>query len=312
MSEENYDDDPIPIVVPIIIDEERFQRVAARRHSRAPNQKPPLHVNPKSSLTGLCKCGFCNSPMHIATGKGGRYRYLKCNRRNSISNTICTSPNVPFEKFETLVIETVAESVLTETRLQQILEDATKHIESLSKNHSEEANQVDKMRIETSRKLNHLIKLTELGKIQIDGVLGNRIRTLQCELDCFNAKANSLKTPVVLPSNLYDGLNLMDFRAEILSILMDSTSEQAKSFLHLVISEIRIYAEEATISGPNLGVLEAVMTKKLETSAKVPSFMYNWRRARDSNPRYRFKPVCFLSREVPSTTRPALRLIQFR
>ena len=32
-----------------------------------------------------------------------------------------------------------------------------------------------------------------------------------------------------------------------------------------------------------------------------------WRRARDSNPRYRFKPVCFLSREVPSTTRPALR-----
>jgi hypothetical protein len=32
-----------------------------------------------------------------------------------------------------------------------------------------------------------------------------------------------------------------------------------------------------------------------------------WRRARDSNPRYRFKPVCLLSREVPSTTRPALR-----
>src|SRR6187551_1612930 len=35
-----------------------------------------------------------------------------------------------------------------------------------------------------------------------------------------------------------------------------------------------------------------------------------WRRARDSNPRYRFKPVCFLSREVPSTTRPALRFNQ--
>ncbi|MEY3651260.1 MAG: hypothetical protein RLZZ351_625 [Pseudomonadota bacterium] len=34
-----------------------------------------------------------------------------------------------------------------------------------------------------------------------------------------------------------------------------------------------------------------------------------WRRARDSNPRYRFKPVCFLSREVPSTTRPALRFV---
>lgn len=32
----------------------------------------------------------------------------------------------------------------------------------------------------------------------------------------------------------------------------------------------------------------------------------HWRRRRDSNPRYRFKPICFLSREVPSTTRPRL------
>ena len=32
-----------------------------------------------------------------------------------------------------------------------------------------------------------------------------------------------------------------------------------------------------------------------------------WRRKRASNPRYRFKPVCFLSREVPSTTRPFLQ-----
>ena len=32
-----------------------------------------------------------------------------------------------------------------------------------------------------------------------------------------------------------------------------------------------------------------------------------WRRRRDSNSRYRFKPICFLSREVPSTTRPGLQ-----
>src|SRR3954468_17150084 len=32
-----------------------------------------------------------------------------------------------------------------------------------------------------------------------------------------------------------------------------------------------------------------------------------WRRRRDSNPGYRFWPVCSLSRGVPSTTRPRLR-----
>ncbi len=37
------------------------------------------------------------------------------------------------------------------------------------------------------------------------------------------------------------------------------------------------------------------------------AFSY-WRRRRDSNPRYRFKPICSLSRGVPSTTRPLLQI----
>ena len=36
-----------------------------------------------------------------------------------------------------------------------------------------------------------------------------------------------------------------------------------------------------------------------------------WRRRRDSNPGYRFWPVCSLSRGVPSTTRPRLRCCHF-
>src|SRR3954468_350340 len=36
-----------------------------------------------------------------------------------------------------------------------------------------------------------------------------------------------------------------------------------------------------------------------------------WRRRRDSNPGYRFWPVCSLSRGVPSTTRPRLRCRTF-
>lgn len=305
----NDNEEPIPISVPKIIDIEKFQRVAVIRHSRAPMQKPPLHVTPRSSLTGLCKCGYCGAPMHIMTGKSGAYRYLKCNQRNSVSNKICNSPNVPFEKFERLVIETLAQNILTEARLNSILADAKKHIDLFTKNHSDEYKQNEKMRTDITIKLNNLLKLTELGKIQIDGVLGNRIKTLQSELDIFNVKANSLKVPVVVPKNLFNGINLAEFASEILGALHDTSTEHAKSFLHLVISEIRIYSAEATMTGPNLGVLESVIVKKNEGSNKVPSFMYNWRRARDSNPRYRFKPVCFLSREVPSTTRPALRLL---
>ncbi len=39
----------------------------------------------------------------------------------------------------------------------------------------------------------------------------------------------------------------------------------------------------------------------------IALYRESWRRRRDSNPGYRFWPVCSLSRGVPSTTRPRLR-----
>src|SRR5215468_9312737 len=41
---------------------------------------------------------------------------------------------------------------------------------------------------------------------------------------------------------------------------------------------------------------------------KRQTFLCVWRRERDSNPRYTFLGVCSLSRGVPSTTRPSLRV----
>ena len=144
---------------------------------------------------------------------------------------------------------------------------------------------VERKQGEVRRKLGHLLKLVEDGKTQIDGMLGERIKTWQDELDVLTARRNSLKVPVILPPNLLEGLDFAAFRTDILALLSDTSTEQAKMFLHLVVKEIRIYAEEATVSGPNLGVLEAAIAKTKGTAPAVPSFMYNWRSGRDSNPR---------------------------
>jgi hypothetical protein len=52
--------------------------------------------------------------------------------------------------------------------------------------------------------------------------------------------------------------------------------------------------------------------KNVSEKKKAPDFHQGlsilWRRRWESNPRYRFKPICFLSREVPSTTRPRLHV----
>ena len=70
--------------------------------------------------------------MHASTGKSGQYVYLKCNGRNSISNTHCKSPNIRLDLFEPLVLETVIDSVLTTSRVRQILDDCKRNADSLS------------------------------------------------------------------------------------------------------------------------------------------------------------------------------------
>lgn len=280
----------IAVPVPVIIDRERFSRVAARRVSRSPRKTPPLHVTPRTLLTGLCRCGYCDSPMHITTGKSGRYRYLKCNRRGSISGSICRSPNVPYERFERLILRSIIEHVLTERRLQQILDDCRAHASRLRKTQGAEHQKLAKTAAEVTRKLNNLYKLVEDDKTRVDSSLRKRMQTWQDALKELTVQLNSTKVPVVLPDNIINSIDVTAFRAAVLSILDNPGGDEAKAFLHIVVQEIRIYADEANLAGPNVGIVEAALTIKKGTASAVPSFMCNWRREGDSNPRWAINP----------------------
>ncbi|WP_175891403.1 recombinase family protein [Burkholderia cepacia] len=275
----------IAVPVPVIIDRERFSRVAARRVSRSPRKTPPLHVTPRTLLTGLCRCGYCDSAMHIATGKGGRYRYLKCNRRGSISSSICSSPNIPYERFEKLILRSVIEHTLTEGRLQQIFDDCRAHASRLRTIQGSEHQKLTKTAAEVTRKLNNLYKLVEDDKVFIDSSLRKRMQTWQDALKELTAQLNSTKVPAVLPANIINSIDITAFRTAVLTILDNPDGDEAKAFLHLAVQEIRIYADEANLVGPNVGMVEAALTMKKGTAPAVPSFMCNWRREGDSNPR---------------------------
>ncbi|GLS05939.1 hypothetical protein GCM10007860_31030 [Chitiniphilus shinanonensis] len=170
------DDTFVTIVVPVIIEVERFQRVALRRTARAPRNTPPLHVTPKTLLTGLCHCGYCKSAMCITTGKSGRYRYLKCNKRISVSGSSCPSRNVPYERFEKAILMAITERVLTDKRIRAILADCRNHADKLSAQQETERHQVAEAKSQVERKLNSLYKLVEDEKVKIDSSLGVRIQ----------------------------------------------------------------------------------------------------------------------------------------
>jgi len=103
-----------------IIDENVFKRVEGRRKARNPENVPPRVVNSPTLLTGLLKCGNCGAGMTLATGKGGRYRYYKCNTRIK-KGVGCESHNVPMGRLDDLVLEALADKVFTPRRVGSML-----------------------------------------------------------------------------------------------------------------------------------------------------------------------------------------------
>jgi site-specific DNA recombinase len=59
--------------------------------------------------------------MTVSTGKGGRYRYYKCNRRIGEGNDRCSCRSVPMEKLDGIVLRSLAEKVCVPARIKTIL-----------------------------------------------------------------------------------------------------------------------------------------------------------------------------------------------
>ena len=108
----------IKVDVPAIVDEETFNRVAARRHARHPARTPGQQLASPALLIGLTKCGHCGARMTQATGKSGSYRYYKCTTRMSIGVHRCTARNLSRESTEHAVLTTLADKVFTPSRVE--------------------------------------------------------------------------------------------------------------------------------------------------------------------------------------------------
>ena len=175
-------------------------------------------------------------------------------------------------------MHSVVERVLTESRIKSILEDCRSHAEKISSTQGSERQQVAEEKAQVERKLKNLYKLVEDEKVKIDSSLGQRIQAWQDELNELEVKLNSIKVPVALPKNILYSIDVVSFQSAAVALLEDPSNDDAKRFIHLVIDEIRIYAEEVTVSGPNLGLMEDALTHRKATVSTVPSFMSNWRK----------------------------------
>ena len=143
------------MTVDSIIDKSTFEVVQAHRASRAPSVLPPRIVNSPSLLTGLLKCGGCGAGMTLATGKGGRYRYYKCNTRISKGTKLCDSHSHPMERLDSLILTALADKVFDPERVKAMLSDMKKQIKAAQESQDDGSKkltkELDEIKLATDR-----------------------------------------------------------------------------------------------------------------------------------------------------------------
>ena len=266
-----------------IMDEATFELVRARRQSRAPEKVPPRLVGNKTLLTGILICDCCGSGMTLATGKGGRYKYYKCTTRMSRGNAYCDSPNIPMEKLDTLVLQRLAERVFTPKRIQLILK---KLKADMKKSRNDEGSALLELQRELralEAKVNVLYEAVEARVLPLDDDLTKRAQKLKARRQEVLIEMGRIKQGQDIPLNTLSPKHIEAFSKSLRNRLFDKGSRFGKSYLKLLVDEVRINGNEAVIKGSHAAMANAVMEAKTGTHDGVPSFVPGWRPQPDSN-----------------------------
>ena len=264
-----------------IIDSVMFDTVRARRESRTPAKIAPRVLNSPNLLTGIIKCDICNAAMTSATGKGGRYRYYKCNTRISKGNHLCTTPILPMGKIDSLVMEAVLERVLTTSRLKIMLAELRKRQKSKISNQDELSKPLHKQLEQVQSGTVRLYEAVEKGLLPLDESLQERIQQLKIRKEEVVFKLTAMKNRNVSPLESISPGKLDLFSKAIRNVLVEKGNASAKAYLRLLVSESRIKDKQAEITGSYDALASVVLKTKVGT--EVPTFVPYWLPDLDSN-----------------------------
>lgn len=273
----------IKVDVPAIIEADFFERVRIKRESRSPAKTPPARLCAPTLLTGFLKCE-CGASMSVSTGKSGRYRYYKCTRRQRMGNQTCKSRNIPVDLLDKLVLDRLAEQVFTPLRLGKMLEELRRSYRLSRASEQEKLAALQKQIKQTDDRISRLYEAVETGVLPLDETTQNRAQQLKTTREALQIEMANVKSSFNLPMERILPSDVDVFSRFIRGKLLDG-SAFAKSYLQMLVDEIRVTGQEATIKGRYDQLIAAIQNQKNKkgTTEVVPSVGYDWRARQESN-----------------------------
>jgi site-specific DNA recombinase len=292
----------VTVPVPPIIAPETFDAVQARLKARNPKVMPARVISGPTLLTGLIHCAKCGGAMTIRTGKGGRYRYYACSLKARQGPTACTGMAVPMEKLDALVARHLEERLLQPERLETILASVLDRRQEQGERRRAHIVELNKRSTESELRLKRLYDAIEAGIANItDPALKDRIDSLKAIRD--QAKADATRAEAMLDSSGAKAITpqmVNAFAESARQRMRLDDGNYRRDHLRALAQRVEVADVEVRIMGSKSRLLQT-LTANGGVNV-VPTQGLNWRRGRDSNPRYGYPYFAFRVRR----DRPAL------
>lgn len=274
--------------IPAIVDAATFERVRVVRESRAPQSGTaiPKVMSSPVLLAGIIKCGVCGHRMTLSTGKSGTYRYYKCTSRRGQGNHACSSKNLPMEKFDGIVLNQVANTIFQPERLQTLMTELRERIQSGKNSRQEVISELERQLKKMEERQSRLLDAIESGIVELDEMTHRRSQQNKTAREALLIKiADARRTPLPAEIEYLKPSQVDLFGKALRSKLLAKSSVLAKGYINLLVDEIHVKDDTATIKGSFAALAYAMHQMKMGNSNQVPTFIPNWCARRESNPR---------------------------
>ncbi len=271
---------------PAIIEPDTFDKVQQHLNHRRPTVTAARLTNGAMLLTQIARCPHCGGGMTLRTGKSGQYRYYTCSSAATKGKASCKGRSIRMDALDGIVLTALEEKLLQPERLKAVLSSLVKrHLGNQGQSlEREKALRKEQSQIEAA--INRMYEAIEDGLVGDTDLFRERLsKNTQRREELIRIVSQSRRRRE-LPEGLLKESNLKTFQRALTSRLRDPQSSMAKGYVRALVDRVTVGEQEITIQGSKSALLEATADPDAFFSGEVPSSVQDWRRERDSNPRY--------------------------
>jgi site-specific DNA recombinase len=232
---------------PALVSRELFYRVAKKIEERSPEKASPGVVGSDYLLSGLVKCADCGSAMCGSSAKSGRYNYYSCQKYIKEGRAACGAGQVPREKVDAAVLQTLTDKILTEENLSRLVQLVREEMSTTMRDQIGDSEAV-KAQVETKRRvLNRLEARMQEDTESMDLILPS-MRKVKEEIEDLQRKFNTIMEMAAENSCPSPGTAEMKAMvAEMHDLLLNSELHVARKFIQSVVKQVICSKEKVEV-----------------------------------------------------------------